>query len=49
MTAPIVDNNTIQNFDYSVNLLQALLWQYNEAKNLQGILEAKQTWYDINH
>lgn len=39
---------TIQQFDYSVNLLRALLWQYNEAKNLQALLEDKQQWYNDN-
>ncbi len=36
----------IQSFDFSVNVLQALLWQYNKAVNLEGILTAKQAWYD---
>lgn len=35
----------IQTFDFSVNLLKALLWQYNDAKNLQSLLEQKQDWY----
>lgn len=38
----------IQEFDFSVNLLKALLWQYNDAVNLQSILESKQDWYKIN-
>lgn len=38
----------IEQFDFSVNLLQALLWQYNEAVNLQAILQAKSDWYDVN-
>jgi hypothetical protein len=40
--------DTIQQFDFSVNLLKALLWQYNEAKNLQGILEGEQAWFNTN-
>lgn len=44
MTTP----DTIQQFNYDVNLLQALLWQYNEAVNIQALLEAKQAWYDAN-
>ena len=40
--------NTIQEFDYSVNLLKALIWQYNEATNLQSLLQQKQDWYDTN-
>ena len=35
----------IQAFDFSVNLLRASLWQYNDATNLQGLLNAKNTWY----
>ena len=38
----------IQQLDYSVNLLQALLWQYNTATNLQGLVQQKQTWYTTN-
>lgn len=37
-----------QQLDFSVNVLRALLWQYNAAENLQGILQAKQDWYDEN-
>jgi len=40
--------STIQPFDFSVNLLSALLWQYNDALRLQGLLEQKQTWYNTN-
>lgn len=39
---------TIQTIDFSVNLLRALLWEYNEAGNLQSLLEEKQAWYDEN-
>lgn len=42
-------SGTSQQFDYSVDVLQALLWQYNDAENLQAILQAKQDWYDLNH
>lgn len=35
-----------QSFDFSVNLLAALLWQYNDALKLQSILESKQAWYN---
>jgi hypothetical protein len=38
----------IQQFDFSVNLLKALLWQYNDAVNLQALLQAKADWYFIN-
>lgn len=37
---------TIQQFDFSVDLLQALLWQYEDAVHLQSLLKQKQTWYD---
>lgn len=40
--------NDIQSFDFSVDLLKALLWQYNEATNLQSLLEDKATWYHVN-
>lgn len=38
----------VQTFDFSVNLLRALLWQYNDAARLQSLLEQKQAWYDDN-
>lgn len=38
----------IQELDYSVDLLRALLWQYNEAPNLEGLLTQKQAWYNTN-
>lgn len=38
----------IQAFDFSVNLLQALLWQHDKAANLQSIIQQKQAWYDEN-
>jgi hypothetical protein len=39
----------IQDFDFSVNLLQALLWQYNAAPNIEALIQAKQSWYDQSH
>lgn len=38
----------IQAFDYSVDLLRAILWQYNDAERLQALLDAKQSWYNDN-
>lgn len=38
----------IQEFDFSVDLLQALLWQYNDALKIQSLLTSKQTWYNTN-
>lgn len=35
-----------QRFDLSVKLLQAILWQYNDAANLISLLGQKQAWYD---
>lgn len=40
--------SNIQQLDYSVNLLQALLWEYNDALRLQMLLELKQDWYNTN-
>jgi hypothetical protein len=40
---------TVQNFNLSVDLLRAILWQYNDAENLQGILTQKQAWYEDSH
>lgn len=39
----------IQPFDFSVDLLRALLWQYNDAVNLQSILRQKSEWYTEKH
>lgn len=38
----------IQELDFSVDLLKALLWQYNEATTLQSLLEKKSLWYELN-
>lgn len=38
----------IQALDLSVNLMRALLWQYNDAARLQGLLQSKQDWYNAN-
>lgn len=40
---------TIQTVNPSVNVLRSLLWAFNDAVNLQGLLQAKQTWYNANH
>lgn len=39
---------TIEEFDFSVNLLKALLWRHNDAANLQSLLESKNSWYEAN-
>lgn len=36
----------ILDINYNVDLLQALLWQYNDAVRLQSLLELKQEWYN---
>ncbi len=38
----------IQEFNFSVNVLEALLWQYNDAEKLQSLLQSKQDWYNEN-
>lgn len=38
----------IQKFDYSVNLLRSLIWQYDNTANLRGILEKSQEWHTVN-
>ncbi len=39
----------IFNYNCSINLLTALLWQDNDAVNTQALLQAKQDWYQRNH
>lgn len=39
---------TIQQFDFSVDLLRAILWQYDSAPGLQSLLTQKSAWYDEN-
>jgi hypothetical protein len=38
----------VQPFDFSVDLLRCLLWQYNDAARLQSLLRGKQAWYGEN-
>lgn len=40
--------NDIEQFDFSVDLLKAILWQYTNADNLIALLEQKSAWYDAN-
>lgn len=40
--------STVQQFDSSVNLLQALLWQYESAEKLKALAYAKQAWVNQN-
>ena len=41
--------SNIQDFDFSVDLLRNILWQYNDAPNLNSLITQKQNWYDVNH
>lgn len=41
-------NDDIQTFDYAVNLLRAILWEYNDAEHLQSLLGQKSAWYTEN-
>ncbi len=38
----------IQEFDYTVNLRDAILWQYNDAGRLEILLNEKNLWYINN-
>lgn len=38
----------IQEFDYSVDVLKAILWQYNDATTLQALLNSKNAWLLTN-
>lgn len=38
----------IQQFDYSVDIEQALIWQYNNAVSLISLTTQKQAWYTDN-
>lgn len=40
--------STIQSFNLSTNLLEAILWQYNEAEHLIKIVENDNNWYKDN-
>lgn len=36
----------VQTFNFSVDLLRAILWQYNDAERLQSLLSQKSLWYE---
>ena len=38
----------IQALDFSVDLMRALLWQYNDAARLEALVRQKQEWYNAN-
>lgn len=35
----------IQAFDFSLNLLRAMLWQYNDAPRLESLIAQKEAWF----
>ena len=39
----------IQAFDFSLNLLRAMLWQYNDAPRLESLVTQKQEWFNIEN
>lgn len=39
---------SIEEFDFSVDVLSALLWRNNDAASLQSLLQSKQDWYAQN-
>jgi hypothetical protein len=40
------DCMNIQQFDYTVNLLQCILWQYDESTKIISLINQKQNWYN---
>lgn len=48
MTVPIIQNETIQQFDFTVPVTKALLWQYQNSPNIQSLINSKQAWYETN-
>lgn len=38
----------IQQFDFSIDLLQAILWQYDNSTKIRTLIENKNTWYQEN-
>jgi hypothetical protein len=38
----------IQEFNFNIDLLQALLWQYDQASNIQKLFSFKQDWVNEN-
>ncbi|MBQ0205424.1 DUF2612 domain-containing protein [Citrobacter portucalensis] len=39
----------IQRFDFSLDLMKVLKWEYDQAPNLSTLFNLKQKWYDDNH
>jgi hypothetical protein len=38
----------IELFDFSVNVLESIIWQYENAPNIVSLITQKQTWYNTN-
>lgn len=38
----------IQEIDHTSDILQSLLWQYENAENLKGLAERQQEWFNVN-
>lgn len=41
--------STVRAFDFSVDLLQNIIWQYDGTHNLRGLVTGKEAWYTENH
>lgn len=41
--------STVQEIDYNVDLLRAILWQYEESGRLKNIVQRKQAWVNRVH
>lgn len=39
----------IEQADYTVDVLQSILWQYDAAEKIQTLIQKKQDWYDAQH
>src|SRR4051812_36280136 len=39
---------TIQQFNFDANVLQTLLWQYENAPNIKALVQAKQDKWDVD-
>lgn len=39
----------VQDFDFSVDLLESIIWRFNDAEKVQGLILKKQDWIDVNH
>ena len=42
-------SNGIMRTDHRADICIALLWQYQNATRLKGLIESKQSWLDVNH